>query len=78
MNCCNDAGQCTRGHDCPARGPNPVLVARIKKTMPSFAPAPEATEIKGVWIAFGGLLAAMLCPLLTLIVLAGQRLGDWL
>jgi hypothetical protein len=54
------------------------LVARIKKTMPSFAPAPEATEIKGVWIAFGGLLAAMLCPLLTLIVLAGQRLGDWL
>ncbi len=54
------------------------LVERLNATMPSFAPAPEATEIKATWIALGGLLAGILCPLLMLIVLAGQRLGTWI
>jgi hypothetical protein len=84
MNCCNDYGTCDRNKDnCPARGPNPLLVARIKKTMPSFAPAPEATEIKARWIAVGafvcGLLAGLLpLSLAVLLVIAGQKLGQLL
>jgi hypothetical protein len=59
------------------------LVERINATMPSFAPAEEATEIKARWIAVSALVAGfllggvLLWPSL-LVIMAGQRLGAWL
>jgi len=86
MNCCNDAGQCTRGDDCPARCADPDLVERINATMPSMAQQPVEleveVEIKGIWLMVGafvcGLCMVLLLSLPVLLVITGQKLGQLL
>lgn len=61
MNCCNDAGNCTRGNDCPARSADAALVARIKASQP----APTVEEIENfkevLFVVIGAALIAALC-----------------
>jgi hypothetical protein len=61
MNCCNDAGQCTQGQDCPARKADAALVARIKASQP----APVAQESENIqellFVVIGAALIAAIC-----------------
>ncbi len=83
MNCCNSYGQCTRGADCPAQGPDMNLVERINASTPAFQPDTQVTEIKARWIAVGAFVCGLLAGLLplslpVLLVITGQKLGQLL
>jgi hypothetical protein len=61
MNCCDDFGKCTQGHNCPAR--KPVTVAKIGQRCPGPEPLPATS-----WRAYLSYLAAAM--LLTFAVMA--------
>ena len=84
MNCCNDYGVCTRHKDnCPARGPDLPLVARVGRSYPAqHAPGTQIPEVSG-WQAIKSLaisvaIVAVLAWVSFLLIMIGQRLGQLL
>lgn len=88
MNCCHQdiPNSCHGGDNCPARCAYPALVARIKAStpVPQPAPAPARTSrlrrVAGAlgWVALGCITFLLLTIPALQLVLAGQRLGEWL
>ena len=84
MNCCDANGNCNQGRDCPARGPNMAFVARIKRStpapLPETKPEPEPLRISAVvkWTVIGLLLVPCVAGPAVLLIMIGQRLGEWL
>ena len=65
MNCCNDFGECTRGHDCLARQDLPGTAATYRTGWARLDHLLQA-------ISYGVAVLAAMCVVALLITLAGM------